>query len=420
MTKLYLLFLFAIQFCSSFVNSSILESIKHNLQIVNNHNFNTVINKFRNEKVFFILFFKNSNKDIKNVIKNYDAVAEKFKGIMTLCAIDCDENSRLCEDELSLYVPDHKTSNTHHLLVYPINPMPKFEFKDEINEANVKKYTYLIPSKIDVIKETKDFNIFLSKHENMPKVLIFSNKKKPNYVLNALSNSFNKKLLFCYINNELDELVKKYNIKDFPSIIMLKKNKVVDTYKGKNNFINMFDWLNIHSETFVMGGGFDISPGKTNYKPWKFEAVPKFTKLSHGDICFKQTDKGLCVIYLKEGDKLDKSEEEMLITLKEKFKPQMSGRGVNFRYMWIDIATETNFRALFELKKYPSVVVFNPHKRIRYATISEDLVATKEHIEKLLERISGGDAKFTMLKGQALPEFILDESEDASPGKDEL
>lgn len=88
--------------------------------------------------------------------------------------------------------------------------------------------------------------------------------------------------------------------------------------------------------------------------------------------------------------------------------------------MWIDIATETNFRSLFELKKYPSVVVFNPHKRIRYAKINDDLLATKEHIEKLLEKISGGDAKFTMLKGQTLPEFVLNENEDISSGKDEL
>lgn len=160
----------------------------------------------------------------------------------------------------------------------------------------------------------------------MPKVLIFSNKKKPNYVLNALSNSFNKKLMFAYINNENEELVAKYNVKNLPTILLLKKNKVVDTYKGKQNYINIFDWLNVYSETFVLGGGFDISPDKTNEKPWKFELIPKFTKLSHGDICFKKADKGLCLIYLKEGEKLEKSEIDMLLSLKEKFKPHIDGR----------------------------------------------------------------------------------------------
>ncbi|SBS85092.1 conserved protein, unknown function [Plasmodium malariae] len=306
--------------------ASLLESIKHDLQIVNNQNFNTVVNKFRNEKVFAVLFFKKSNKNITKVIKNYNDVASKFKGILTLCIADCDANGSLCESELSLYVPDYKNSNTHHFLIYPINPMPKFLFNEDITESNIKKYTYLIPSKIDIIKDTKDFNVFISKHENMPKVLIFSNKKKPNYILNALSNSFNKKLMFCYINNELDELVKKYNVKTFPSILILKKNKVVDTYKGKLSYINMFDWLNVHSETFVLGGGFDISPDKTVSKPWKFALVPKVTKMSHGDICFKKADKGLCLIYLKEGDKLDKTEIDMLLSLKEKFKPHIDGR----------------------------------------------------------------------------------------------
>ncbi|KJP86825.1 hypothetical protein AK88_03532 [Plasmodium fragile] len=414
---LVLLVLFLYKTCNAV---SLLESIKHDLQIVNNHNFNTVVNKFRSEKVFSVLFFKKTNKNIKDVIKSYNDVASKFKGIFTLCIADCDENANLCENELSLYVPDYKSTNNHHVLMYPINPMPKFLFNEEMNEANLKKYTYLIPSKIDVIKDEKDFNVFLSKHENMPKVLVFSNKKKPNYVLNALSNSFNKKLMFCYINNELNDLVQKYNIKTFPTILILKKGKLVDTYKGKPNFISMFDWLNVHSETFVLGGGFDISPDKTVDKPWKFELVPKFTKMSHGDICFKKADKGLCLIYLKEGDKLEKTEIDMLLSLKEKFKPHIDGRGINFRYMWMDIATETNFRTLFEVKNYPSAVVFNPYKRIRYAQLNEDLVATKENVEKLLEKISGGDAKFTMLKGQTLPEFVQDDSDPKANEKDEL
>ncbi|SOV77904.1 conserved protein, unknown function [Plasmodium sp. gorilla clade G3] len=416
----FISFIILLLFCKAYNTSSLLETIKHDLQIVNNSNFNTVVNKFRNEKVFAVLFFKKSNKNIKNIIKNYNDVASKFKGILTLCVVDCDENASLCENELSLYVPDYKNSNTHHFLIYPINPMPKFVFNDEITESNIKKYTYLIPSKIDIIKDTQSFNVFLSKHENMPKVLIFSNKKKPNYVLNALSNSFNKKLMFAYINNENEELVTKYNVKNLPTILLLKKNKVVDTYKGKQNYINIFDWLNVYSETFVLGGGFDISPDKTNEKPWKFELIPKFTKLSHGDICFKKADKGLCLIYLKEGEKLEKSEIDMLLSLKEKFKPHIDGRGINFRFMWIDIAMETHFRSLLEFKKYPSVVVFNPYKRIRYAKLNEDLTATKENIEKLLEKISGGDAKFTMLKGQTLPEFIQDPNTAKANEKDEL
>ncbi|CRG99920.1 conserved protein, unknown function [Plasmodium relictum] len=417
--KVYFLFFLSLFFCNTF-NASLLESIKHDLQIINNENFNTVVNKFRNEKVFVILFFKNANKNIKNVIKEYNDVATKYKGIITFCIADCDINSSMCENELSLYVPDYKNSNTHHFLVYPINPMPKFLFNEEVTESNIKKYTYLIPSKIEIIKDEKDFNVFISKHENIPKVLIFSNKKKPNYILNALSNSFNKKLMFCYINSEMQELVNKYNIKNFPSIIILKKNKVIDTYKGKHNYINMFDWLNVHSETFVLGGGFDISPDKANEKPWKFELIPQFTKLSHGDICFKKADKGLCLIYLKEGDKLEKSEIDMLLSLKEKFKPHIDGRGINFRFMWIDIALETNFRSLFDFNKYPSVVVFNPYKRIRYAKLNDDLIATQENIEKLLEKISGGDAKFTMLKGQVLPEFVQGNDNTKSNEKDEL
>ncbi|SCP04379.1 conserved Plasmodium protein, unknown function [Plasmodium ovale] len=420
MKATYLFTVLATLVCEWCSATSLLETIKHDLQIVNKDNFNTVINKFRNEKVFTVLFFKKSNQDIKKVIENYNQVSKKFKGIITMCIIDCDLNMSICNNELSHYILNYNTNNNYHILIYPINPMPKFLFNEEINENNIKKYTYLIPSKIDIIKENKDFHIFISKYENIPKVLIFSNKNKPNYILNALSNHFNKKLLFCFINNNITDLVIKYNINLFPSLLIFKKNKIIDIYKGKFNFLDIFDWLNIHSETFVFGGGFDISPDKNIEKPWKFQLVPKFTKLSYGDICFKKADKGLCLIYLKEGDKLEKFEVDMLLSLKEKFKPHIDGRGINFRFMWMDISTETNFRTLFELKKYPSVVIFNPYKRIRYAKLNDELVATKENIEKLLEKISGGDAKFTMLKGQTLPEFVQDENDNKANEKDEL
>lgn len=406
-------------------NCSILENTKHDLQVVNNQNFNVIVNKFRNEKVFFILFFKKSNKDIKKVLENYNAVASKFKGILTFCVIDCDQNTSLCESELALTVPDYKETNKHHFMLYPIMPLPKFVYTDEITESGIKKYLHLIPTKIEIIKDEKEFNVFTSKHENVPKVIIFSNKKKPNYILNALSNAFHKKLIFGYVNNEIKEIVSKYKVTKFPHIIVLKKSKVVDTYKGKQAYLDIFDWLNVHSETFVFGGGFDTSPNKTPDKPWKFELVPQFTKLSHGDICFKKADKGLCLLYLKEGDKLEKDELNMLLFLKEKYKPHIDGRGVNFRFMWINISIEKNFRSLFGVNKFPSVVVFNPYKRIRYAKLNEDAVATQENIEKLLEKISGGDAKFKMLEGQKLPEFLGDETgkdkkDDTQSSSDEL
>ncbi|SBS83277.1 conserved Plasmodium protein, unknown function, partial [Plasmodium ovale curtisi] len=326
MKATYLFTVLATLVCEWCSATSLLETIKHDLQIVNKDNFNTVINKFRNEKVFTVLFFKKSNQDIKKVIENYNQVSKKFKGIITMCIIDCDLNMSICNNELSHYILNYNTNNNYHILIYPINPMPKFLFNEEINENNIKKYTYLIPSKIDIIKENKDFHIFISKYENIPKVLIFSNKNKPNYILNALSNHFNKKLLFCFINNNITDLVIKYNINLFPSLLIFKKNKIIDIYKGKFNFLDIFDWLNIHSETFVFGGGFDISPDKNIEKPWKFQLVPKFTKLSYGDICFKKADKGLCLIYLKEGDKLEKFEVDMLLSLKEKFKPHIDGR----------------------------------------------------------------------------------------------
>ena len=76
----------------------------------------------------------------------------------------------------------------------------------------------------------------------------------------------------------------------------------------------------------------------------KIQDVPELTKDSQADICFK--GEGLCVIYLADGV-APAADVDMLAGMKSKFTSQLDGRGTTFKWMWMDMAVETEFKTLF-------------------------------------------------------------------------
>merc|ERR1719511_308836 len=153
-------------------------------------------------------------------------------------------------------------------------------------------------------------------------------------------------------------------------------------------------------------------------KPWLVQEVPELTAKSQADICFK--GEGLCVIYLKDGT-LSQGETDMLSGLTKKFTSQLSDRGAKMKWMWMNLAEESAFRALFEPEQLPSAVVFNPHKRLRFAKMDHgedgELPGNDENLNRLMDKVLGGDARFKMVPGQKLPGWA---QRDVSQGKKEL
>ena len=74
----------------------------------------------------------------------------------------------------------------------------------------------------------------------------------------------------------------------------------------------------------------------------------------------------------------------------------------------------------FSLEALPSVVVFNPHKRLRFTKLEGDTKANAKSIRSLIDKIQGGDARFTMVKGQKLPKFADRKPAAAKKGKAEM
>jgi hypothetical protein len=240
---------------------------------------------------------------------------------------------------------------------------------------------------------------------------LLSNKKNTPPLFKAISTEFAKEMSFGFLPNPSESILKRFKLKEssLPKIVLHETNhqgkRKSQIYDGELKYQGIHEWVNLRRETFARGGGFDHTmsgdaptQSAPPSRPWLSQDIPEVYKQSHKDVCFK-SDEGLCVIYLIEGD-ITEGDTKML----RKLKLEKSDESIHFRFMWLNVATETGFRDLFNPETLPNVVVFNPHKRLRFAGPLED-AASEASIGNLIEKIAAGEGRFKMVPGQTLPAF---------------
>lgn len=335
----------------------------------------------------------------KNVVGQYENFAKENKGMYRVDSIDCNEFEVLCKKENVEKYPTFR--------IYPAYPAPTQDYQEEtIDFDKLKKMANkFITSRVIEITQN-NYEAFKNDNPGKPKVLLFTDKKGTPVLYKALSSHFDKTLLFGLIRDSEQRLVAKYKVKNYPAIYLIKDNESkAQKYEGTDfSYQAIFDFINIYSETFVFRNS-DEEVKSSASKPWLNEKVPQFTSDSANDICLKK-ESALCVIYIVK-DAASKSNEvsEQLYSTGQSFASKIS-RGVNFYFMWLDASAEPDFFKVFniESENLPKVVILNPGKRKRFLVHDKDI--TEGDISATLDKILGGDAKFTNVKGNELPALV--------------
>eukprot|EP00932_Pfiesteria_piscicida_P007803 SRR837773.1801.p2 GENE.SRR837773.1801~~SRR837773.1801.p2 ORF type:complete len:420 (-),score=230.03 SRR837773.1801:189-1367(-) len=377
--------------------------MKHDIQQITMSNFDGVISKFRDSAVSSLWFFKEDNKADIALLEEYNKAAKDLKGMAKVTAISCTDFPVFCDKQ--------GVKETPAIMIYPTNPMPAFKYEGKMeSKAIMGKIGKLIPD--FSTKLTKDnVDTWVTTDPTKPKVILFSNKKTPPTIWKALSSEtvFKRTVKFGFVSEDEKDLIAKFKVKKFPAVMMQRgaKAETKESYTGEMTFAALKDWVNLHSESGMgdkVAGAGAKEESVEEAKPWLVQEVPELTAKSHNDVCFKGD--GLCVIYLKDGD-ISAQETEMLTGLSKKFTSQLSDRGAKMKWMWINLAIETNFKDLFEAPVLPSAVVFNPHKRLRFTNLdhgeNNEIKGDEQAISGLLDKVLGGDARFKVVKGQKLP-----------------
>jgi len=397
-----------------------IKAMKHDIQGITANNFDGVISKFRDSAVSALWFYNEDGKKDESFLDEYNKVASDLKGMAKVCAMSCSEWPVFCEK--------NGVKETPAIMIYPTNPVPAFKFEGKLEAKAISaKIARFIPD--FTVKLTKD-NIdgFLTTDPAKPKIMLFSNKKTPPTIWKALSSEtvFKRTVKFGFVASEEEkDLVQRFKVKAFPAVLMQHGSKAEhkETYGGEMKFMALKEWVGVFSESGMglsLGGGAGKGEESTieEAKPWLIQEMPELTGKSQADICFK--GEGLCVIYLKDGE-LAPAEVDVLAGLSKKFTSQLSDRGAKMKWMWLNLAVETEFKKLFDPAQLPSAVVFNPRNRLRFAKLDHgednEIKGDERAIAGLMDKVLGGDARFKMVPGQKLPQWA---KRDAAGKKAEL
>lgn len=259
---------------------------------------------------------------------------------------------------------------------------------------------YLPKPEIEILSSS-NINSFLEEKPDRPKVLLFSDRKTPSFILKAISHVFFDTMCVGFITSTEESLVKRFKVSKYPTLLLVrKKNEKPILYKGATKLNDIFDFLNVYAEKFITGSMKDQlkEANEKLMKPWLTEDIPELTRDSINDVCLN-TGK-LCVIYIS-----DKEPNENTKQLLKKYKEKYASEN-RFVYMWLNAALEENFFSIFQLEhsELPKLVFLNVGSFKRVLIHQGDIEETE--LQKTFDSILNADARFTRINAKSLPELV--------------
>jgi len=130
-------------------------------------------------------------------------------------------------------------------------------------------------------------------------------------------------------------------------LLLKNKDKPIQYNGDSYTYAELFEFINIYSETFVFVGDQEQKEVKSAAsKTWLNVKTPFLTKDSGNDICLKK-DGTLCVVYIvNEGKDSSDAVLEALDQVKSAFMSKIE-RGITFSFVRLDASREPQFSALF-------------------------------------------------------------------------
>lgn len=359
---------------------------------LNGSNFAKRITNNRKKVISVVHFYKPNDGYSSRLKDEYEQYTKDNKGMFELWEINCEAFLDVCKKEGITDFPVFR--------IYPPFPAPIVDFDKDSYTLNKlkKKAASFIESKVIEIN-SGNIDSFLADNPGKPKALLFTKSEDVPVLYKALSYNFDKTLFFGIVRESETTIAKKYKIKSFPTILLIKPNESPRKYEGEIKYYDIANFINVYSEIFDFGDNAKQESNTVITKSWLNEKIPELHKDSADDIWYSK--KGLWVV-LFSNEKPSEDIINTLISVRDKFTSNLDDRGLQFSFMWIDVAKNNEWSGYFELEKLPQIVVINPGKTKKFIVHHSDLI-TDSSVSTVLNSITGGDAKFKKVQNNALP-----------------
>jgi len=361
---------------------------------LNPMNFDTQITNNRNKEIISFIHFYSPDDGKSNQLKDvFIELDKEYSGMFKLAGLNCKKYKDLCSKQGVTDYPTYK--------IYPPLPAPPMKYEGKIEPKYIISYLgRFIGNKAQELNNN-NFDEFINGRSNIPKVLLFTNKKNIPLIFKRLSLQFDQKIDFGIVRSEDTGITSRYKVKSFPKIMAIGTDKKTKFYEGEMRYKLIMDFCNVYQETFFRVGE-ESTPNEEPKKPWMTEKFPEYTKESAGTLCFN-VDGALCVLVIHKEKPNDKI-QNIISSIQNWLSPKIS-RGIKYKFGWINSSTQNGMMTALGLKKAdgPKLVLINRGSRKRFHLFDGEI--TEENLQKVFDSLASGDLRFKAFKGNKLPEL---------------
>ena len=370
--------------------AEIYEKTNPDVFILNPQNYDKQVTKKRDKFVSIVHFYRERDGKSRAWGNEIKELAKDWQGVYNIGVVNCDVHATLCESQ--------DIRSTPLIKIIPPYPAPIQEYEGEVSAKQLNNYCAKFMNSLIVELNDENSKTFLSEKPSMPKVILFTEKAGVPTLFKALGNIFENKMLFGIARPDDTSVIAKFKVKSYPKIILHKTSDLkTHEYKGDLKYRDIFDWLNVYSETFVSGGNEEI----LSTKLWMNQGLPQLVKQSADDICYKHEGFLCGIVFLDKGP--DEKTLSIMKTLSDKYGAKKE-RGADVKFMWLDINADLGYFQSFEGAKVGQIVFLKYAKRSRF--VLHEGQFTVNAISDTADKISSGEAKFINIKG-GLPDLSI-------------
>ena len=168
-------------------------------------------------------------------------ILPKYENYVKFVALDCDQVPEICKPEIRSQMPVFQGYAPGGINPYTNKPLVNDRpYQGRISAKDIGDYfTEHVPYLGEFLTQENNEK-FLEEKGN--KVLLFTNKEKVPIIFKGLSSKFRARLEFGVVFVNQTELVTQYDVINFPSLIVIEGEDVVQ-YKGKIDFSEISEFL---------------------------------------------------------------------------------------------------------------------------------------------------------------------------------
>lgn len=337
------------------------------------------------EHVWLVEFYAPWCGHCKNLAPEWEKAAAGLKGLVKVGAVNCDDEKELCGSYGIQGFPTIKLFPAEQVAEKKGVSKKPVDYQQARSAGAISKFALgFLPNYVTTLTAAS-YDKFAEKPE-IGKVILFTNKAATTDLYKALSNDFKGRLLFGEVRHTQKELVEKFQVTNFPTLVVVKPDGEKVVYSGKLSHEDLSAFLSTYAPAPKTGGaGAGAGAGEPKKQPTpepdrpaQIHAVK--TNEDFETHCLSKT--GSCVIAFldvedEEGKRKDR-DLAMLLEVAEKYKK-------SFHFLWVDAIKNLELAESLGTSILPSISVYNPSKKAYVPLVGAfEKKAISEFLDKVL------------------------------------